>query len=44
MDSRQLIPLLSMSVCIHNMSGLGVRDTLDLCCLIKRNQNKSIVF
>lgn len=45
-DGQQAINSLTrhMSGCIHNMSGLGVHDTVSLCCLIKCNQNKSIVF
>lgn len=29
---------------IHSVSGPGVHDTVSLCCLIKCNQNISIVF
>lgn len=45
-DGQQAINSLSllMSGCIHRMSGLGVHDTVDLCCLIKCNQNTTIVF
>lgn len=45
-DGQQAINSLTphMSGCIHNVSGLGVRDTVSLCCLIKCNQNKTIVF
>lgn len=45
-DGQQAINSLTLhtSWCIHNVSGLGVHDTVRLCCLIKCNQNKSIVF